>query len=117
MRRLLRVSCGVLVVALVGAQLLMTPAALAQPANGALNLTTSPLPLSLKAKPGEKVSVDLRVKNSGTVRERLRVTLFKFAANGEDGQPRLVEREDGDTYFDWVTFSEKSFMAEPNIWK
>jgi hypothetical protein len=75
------------------------------------------LPLSLKAKPGETISTDLRIKNGGTRTETLSVSLLKFSANNDQGQPKLAEREEGDTYFDWVSFSEKTFKAEPNEWK
>lgn len=85
--------------------------------SGALNLTTSPLPISIMAKPGETVSTELRVKNSGTKSELLKVGLMKFTAYGEEGKPELKDREAGDDYFDWVTFSENRFVAQPNEWK
>lgn len=89
----------------------------AQSDPGALNLTTSPLPISLVAKPGETVSTELRIKNSGTKTETLKVGLMKFSANSEDGKPQLKERETGDDYFDWVSFSQNQFIAQPNEWK
>lgn len=89
----------------------------AQQDNGELNITTSPLPLSLKAKPGESVSTDLRIQNSGRKTERLKINLMKFSAYGEEGKPELKEREAGDDYFDWVKFSEKEFLVEPKEWK
>lgn len=84
---------------------------------GELNITTSPLPIGLKAKPGESIDTELRVKNSGTQTERLKVGLMKFSAYGEEGKPELKDREPGDDYFDWVKFSETEFTAEPNEWK
>jgi hypothetical protein len=112
---------GVVGAALVAAFLLLTPVvaaghAWAQAAAPALNLTTSPLPIDLEAKPGQTISADLRVKNSGTATEKLQVNLLKFGASNQNGQPKLADREPGDTYFDWVTFSEKQFTAEPNVW-
>jgi hypothetical protein len=85
--------------------------------NGELNLTSSPLPVALKAKPGESIGTDLRIRNSGTKAEKLKVGLMKFSAASEDGKPQLEERGAGDDYFDWVTFSETEFTAEPNEWK
>lgn len=82
----------------------------------ALNLTTSPLPINLVAKPGESVSTELRIKNGGTRTENLRVSLMKFAASNESGQPQLLEREESDDYFDWVTFSSDTLSVEPNVW-
>ncbi len=89
----------------------------AQSDTGALNLTTSPLPISLTAKPGETITTELRVKNSGTKTEVLKVGLMKFSAVGEEGKPQLDDRQPGDDYFDWVSFSENQFVAQPNEWK
>ena len=89
----------------------------AQNPAGTLNLTTSPLPIGLKAKPGESASTELRVRNSGSSTEKIKVGLMKFSAYGEEGKPELKEREEGDDYFDWVKFSETEFTAEPNEWK
>jgi hypothetical protein len=86
-------------------------------APNAINLTTSPLPINLTTNPGTTVSTDLRVKNSGSSDEHLKIGLLKFGANDTSGQPRLADRESGDDYFDWVSFSENDFTAEPNIWK
>lgn len=88
----------------------------AQPSDTALNLTTSPLPINLVTKPGETTTTELRIKNSGTRTEQLQLGLLKFSANNESGQPRLADREPGDDYFDWVTFSQDQFTAEPNVW-
>ncbi len=102
---------------IVGLLLLLPTLSHAQSDPGALNLTTSPLPISLVAKPGETVSTELRIKNSGTKTETLKVGLMKFSANSEDGKPQLKERETGDDYFDWVSFSQNQFIAQPNEWK
>lgn len=84
--------------------------------SGALNLTTSPLPINLSTEPGKTVTTELRIKNSGTRTETLQVGLLKFGANDTSGQPRLADREAGDDYFDWVRFSQDKFTAEPNVW-
>ncbi len=81
-----------------------------------LKLTTSPLPVNLVAKPGETVTTELKIKNGGTAPELLKVDLLKFAAYGEEGKPELKDREPGDDYFDWVSFSETQFTAEPDQW-
>ena len=86
----------------------------AQTASG-FNLSASPLPINLSAKPGETVSTELRIKNNGTETEELTVSLFKFSA-AESGQVKLSERTSGDDYFDWVTFSSKTLSAKPGQW-
>src|SRR5690606_33806208 len=83
--------------------------------DGSLHLTTSPLPISLQTTPGKSVSTQLRIQNSGTETEELQVGLLKFSANDTSGQPRIMDPEPGDEYFDWVTFSEDRFVAEPKV--
>lgn len=102
---------------ILGSVLFALPKVQAQTDDGSLNLTTSPLPINLSIAPGESATTELRIKNSGTTTENLQVGLLKFSANNESGQPRLADREPGDDYFDWVTFSEDRFTAEPNVWK
>ena len=82
-----------------------------------LNLVTSPLPINLITEPGATVSAQLKVKNGGTKTEQLKVGLMKFSSYGEEGKPMLLDREKGDDFFDWVSFSEDSFEVAPNEWK
>lgn len=85
--------------------------------SGAFNIVTSPLPISLNGKPGTTLTTDIRIKNGGSKTEKLKVTLMKFSAYGDEGKPAIAEREPSDDYFDWVTFSPALFDAEPNEWK
>lgn len=82
-----------------------------------LNLTTSPLPILLTAKPGSTATADIRIKNNGPDTERLKIELYKFRGQGEAGDPALMERESGDDYFDWVSFSQPIIEALPNEWQ
>lgn len=84
---------------------------------GSLSLITSPLPISLTTEPGTSVSTELKIKNGGLADEELKITLMKFRAYEASGKPQLMEREEGDTFFDWVRFSESSFTLAPNEWK
>lgn len=81
------------------------------------NLTTSPLPLNLNVKPGGTVSSPLKIQNSGTTPVRLKVQLMKFSALGTSDKPRIVEFASTDRQDEWVTFSETSFDAPPNVWR
>lgn len=85
--------------------------------DGSLSLITSPLPISLTTEPGTSVSTELKIKNGGLQEEKLEITLMKFRAYEDSGKPQLLEREEGDTFFDWVTFSEPTFTLAPNEWK
>jgi len=80
------------------------------------NVTTSPLPVILTVKPGQTISTILRVQNSGTEATQLKVDLKKFKADGDSGRPTLLDRQPGDDYFDWVSFSKTTFDAEPQAW-
>lgn len=97
--------------------LLATKSVLAQSGPAGLSLILSPLPINLVADPGSTVSADLKIKNGGTQTEELQVGLMKFSAFGDRGKPRVADREKGDDYFDWVTFSDNSFVLAPNEWK
>ncbi len=115
MRR--RLIQGLLLLMALLLMLPVLPASAAEADGSGVNLTTSPLPINIVAAPGETKTVDLKIKNSGSKAVPLRVDLMKFKAFGEEGKPRLLDREPGDDYFDWVTFSEKTFNAEPGVWK
>jgi hypothetical protein len=82
-----------------------------------LNLTTSPLPITLDAKPGQAVSTDVKVKQSGGDDEKLQVHLLKFSAYGDTGKPALSERGPNDDWFDWVKFDKTTFDAPDNVWE
>jgi hypothetical protein len=84
---------------------------------GDLRLTTSPLPINIKTTPGSNVSALLKIKNDGNQKENLKVDVMKFKADSITGAPQLLEREAGDDFFDWVTFSEKNFQIDSNEWK
>jgi hypothetical protein len=102
--------------ALIGAQLLTPLQAIAADSKP-LNLVTSPLPINLSTDPGTTVSTDLRIKQAGGDTERLKVSLMKFAAYGDEGKPKLVDRGPGDSYFDWVKFDKTQFDAPSNVWQ
>jgi hypothetical protein len=80
------------------------------------NITTSPLPVLLNTKPGTTVTTKLRVENSSSESTRFKVSLKKFKANGDSGNPQILDKQSGDTFFDWVSFDRTSFVADPNVW-
>ena len=85
--------------------------------NGQLLLTTSPLPIDLNVSPGSTVSAPIKIKNDGDQPENLKVTLMKFKADPTTGATILSDRQPGDNYFDWVTFSDPTFTLQSNEWK
>lgn len=89
--------------------------ALAQTDNG-IRLSLSPLPINLATKPGETITTKLRVRNSGSQTETLQPGLLKFKADNQTGDPVLLDREEGDDYFEWVQFSPSQITLSPNEW-
>lgn len=98
-------------------QLLLPVAASAAAVSRPLNLIVSPLPINLSTDPGKPISTDIRVKQGNPTTERLQVSLMKFAAFGNAGKPRLVDRGPNDEYFDWVKFDKTTFDAPSNVWQ
>ena len=82
----------------------------------AVDLSTSPLPISLSAAPGTTATTDIRIKNNSQT-QTVKVSLMKFSAYGETGKPALKDREPGDDYFDWVSFSPATFTAPTGQWQ
>ena len=82
-----------------------------------LRLTTSPLPINLKVEPSNSISTPIKIKNDGITSENIKVSLMKFKADSNTGTPTLSEREPGDSYFDWATFSDNTFTLPANEWK
>lgn len=89
----------------------------AQTVDQNFRLTASPLPINLKTDPGNTVTAQLKIKNDGNQDEKIAVDLKKFTADHITGAPKLLDREDGENYFDWVKFSENEFILNPNEWK
>jgi hypothetical protein len=104
-----------LVAAFIAALLLsysVSAAALAQ--SDGVRITTSPLPVSLKAKPGQSVSADLRFRNSSDHSDTFKLGLLKFRS--VDGRAILEERQPGDDFFDWVHFDINQVTLAANEW-
>lgn len=89
----------------------------AQSNDSGLSLVTSPLPVNLVTDPDSTVSAQLKVKNAGNSPEKIHVGLMKFSAYGDEGNPKLIDQENGDDYFNWVRFSENDFTLAPNEWR
>lgn len=80
------------------------------------NLTASPLPINLSVKPGVSVATPLKIQNTGSATVKVKVNLLKFRANGTSGKPEILDPAASDDFIKWVSFSQTSFEAEPNVW-
>jgi hypothetical protein len=110
--RTIKLAALVLGIVIIGVLLRPHPAH----ADEGFNIVTSPLPINLSASPGTSITTDIKVKNGGTAAEKLKVSLMKFSAYGEEGKPAIADRGANDDYFDWVSFSPAIFDAPPNEW-
>lgn len=97
-------------------QSIAAPFAIAQENPAGIRLSTSPLPINLRTTPGKTISTEIRIRNSGSQPETLQAGLLKFDADETTGNPTLQDREDGDDYFDWVSFSPSRLNLAPNEW-
>lgn len=96
---------------------LMLPARAQESQTGGFNLTVSPMPIVLETKPGVSVTSEIKVKNESLTDEKVKVSVMKFSAEGEDGSPKLEDVTSADEFASWVSFSETRFTAEPGVWK
>jgi hypothetical protein len=82
-----------------------------------LDITTSPLPVTLSANPGQTLTTTIKMKQSSGDTATMNVTLLKFTAQGTSGNPALSTRGPGDTYFNWVSFDKTTFTAPNDVWQ
>lgn len=91
--------------------------ALAAPDTTGMSLTTSPVALTLNAKPGTSSTSTLQVMNNGTQPVRIKTQVALFKAYGENGQAAIINTPPtGDTSVDWVHINPSSFVAQPSVW-
>lgn len=85
--------------------------------DNSLNITISPLPIKLNSKPGTSVTTDLRILNSGSVPEKLKLSLRTFTTEGPDGHVVLHNPTPTDDYINWVHFDRSVFDAPAGQWQ
>lgn len=79
-----------------------------------LSLKINPPIVQLITKPGQPISYTIRIQNTGTQAEQVRVDRLKFSAEGEDGNPTLAEPDPTDDFMEWFTVSETSLKLAVN---
>jgi hypothetical protein len=85
----------------------------AQTPQTGIDLTVSPVFVSLVTNPGEPISSQVRITNNSNVAENLRVRLATFVT-GDDGAPKLSDVPENDEFSKWIEFSEEQFKLVPN---
>ncbi len=88
----------------------------AHAAGSGISLTTSPVSLDLMVQSGTSVTRTLLVMNNGTTPVKITMQLDEFSAKGTDGQAIITQPAPNDPSPGWVSFSPKSFIAQPSVW-
>jgi len=79
-----------------------------------IDISLSPTFVTLTTDPGKSVASQFRVTNNNNFKEYLRVKVEKFVAGPDGSSPVLHDLGQGDTFGDWVHFSDAEFVLEAN---
>lgn len=79
-----------------------------------INITLSPVFLSLATDPGESVSSQFRVTNNNDFDEYFQVSLIKIEADQDGTSPVIKDINLEDEFIKWVTYTPETFLLNPN---
>ncbi len=82
-----------------------------------INLTISPPLLNITTEPGATFSAVLKIKNNNSAPEAIRIDIMKFVADDTGGRPKIIPLDIGDTFPQWMNFSETEFIVPGQTWK
>ncbi len=82
-----------------------------------LDITVSPVSLNIETKPGVPVTSTVKVKNNGIGPEHIHIDIAKFKADESGAHPQLLDVTPADEFVNWLSFSERDFVVQPNEWK
>src|SRR5258708_1491568 len=83
----------------------------------ALDLTVSPITISLETDPGASVSSQIKIHNNGLNPEYLKLSVGKFTADSTGERPQLQDLKPEDEFGHWLNVSTDSFIVNANEWK
>lgn len=93
---------------------------LASPARAAettpMNLTFSPVSISLETDPGVAVTRQIKVRNNSNEPEELQVSFGSFTADETGEKPKLLEPSATLPYLSWLTVDQPTFKVLPGEW-
>lgn len=84
---------------------------------GSLNLTVSPITVTLETLPGAPTSNNVKIRNNGNETEYLKAELYKFTADATGERPAILDFEPEEEYKNWLQVSEPAFSVRPGEWK
>lgn len=91
------------------------PAIVARAEEGNFSLQVTPSPLVLSIKPGETMTTDLKIRNNGDKTENLKIEPKSFTLSGDNGQVTLGDTTPADIG-NWIKFSDPTFRILPGEW-
>lgn len=96
--------------------LAITTSAQAQSSSEPINLTISPVTLSLETVPGEAVSTSFKVRNNSAQVETLQLELGSFRADPTGAKPELLDVDPNQEYLTWLKLAEPLITVQPGEW-
>lgn len=87
----------------------------AQQGDGEFSLQVTPSPLVTTIKPGVPTEVELRIRNSGSSNEELKIEPRAFKFDSTTGEVQLQDTTPPDIA-DWISFSNPVFTVRPGEW-
>lgn len=94
-----------------------SPSSEALPPATPINLTFSPITLSLQTVPGIPVTGTIKIRNNGTTTEILDVNFGTFKAGPTGDNPQLLEPSPEDTFMEWIRADQDRIVIEPGEWQ
>lgn len=88
--------------------------AAAQSQNG-FSLQVSPSPLVATIKPGQTTELELKIRNTNTDPEELKIEPRKFTVNRTTGEV-VIDDTEVPEIAPWIRFSPATFIAKPGEW-
>src|SRR5258708_33497666 len=83
----------------------------------ALDLTVSPITISLETDPGASVSSQIKIHNNSVSAEYLKLTVGKFTADSTGERPQLQDLQPEDEFGHWLNVSTDPFVVNAGEWK
>ncbi len=82
-----------------------------------INLTLSPITISINTKPNEKRASIIKIRNNGDTTETLSATFGTFTTDETGEKPILLDPSEHDQSLSWISIDEPTFSVSPGEWK
>jgi hypothetical protein len=81
-----------------------------------MNLTFSPVSISLETDPGVPISKQIKIRNNSDQPEQLQVSLGSFTADASGEKPKLLEPSETLPFLSWLVVDQPNFTVLPGEW-